>query len=740
MKRILSLILAAIMLLSVIAVSASAAGSNAYGELSGDGKVTATDALIVLQHVVGKTAIAENLQKYADVDGVGGITSTDALLILQFSVGKIEKLPTFELEDRKLLFDLPDTLIHNGAYTYDTTADNSFIITGEGLAEKTIYVFSDGTFNAANANVKKDTARFIYSLQGLINRDFGISHTAILYSGTVDSWLKYMMEDGNFFNGYNIVEIKKLDAFMSTFKAQIEQCGIVLWDPQAPATANVAQTICGLDGYLPVKYDTGTRSFYTKLMAYKEADNGAYKLTVKQNLCGMFTTAVKGQKIADTDLVSTGSVKCDPYIWALDKYMDRCSSKYIAYIVDGAVAVDGNPLSQRGDAGSPGSTCLPNLDYLLARRCFFFDLTCFPNEPPCDDPNQELGTDAATMNKILQAVYDRNNGNQITQMMGFPPWWLKYTTHGNLGSQVPTTLEWMTVEVMTAYNCAKEADAAQPCSMTNGSAYYKYVSTTKEFKNNDATSTEKFDSNTYYFLFYLGDYDSSAWLKTHVANFWGDEKRGSIPMMWAFNPNLSYRVPMVFDYVYENASANDYFVAGEGAGYVIPSALYKDYNIYDFTKRTNPDGMKAWIEYSKPFYKTFDMDITGFIINGRSQIDSRIMSAYNRFSPVGSFSNSTSMKLVERDGTPYVYLQNGVGHTAADRESSVLAMHQYMSGTMKAYNFGAYRTICASPTQTYELAQAFIEYEAARGKTVKLVDPYTFFRLIKESGQAQSIN
>ena len=66
-----------------------------------------------------------------------------------------------------------------------------------------------------------------------------------------------MMEDGNFFNGYNIVEIKKFDVFMSTFKAQIEQCGIVLWDPQAPSTANVAQTICGLDGYLPVKYDTG---------------------------------------------------------------------------------------------------------------------------------------------------------------------------------------------------------------------------------------------------------------------------------------------------------------------------------------------------------------------------------------------------------------------------------------------------------------------------------------------------
>lgn len=68
MKRILSLILAAIMLLSVIAVSASAVGSNVYGDVNGDKDVKSNDALIVLQHVVGKTTIAENLQKYADVD------------------------------------------------------------------------------------------------------------------------------------------------------------------------------------------------------------------------------------------------------------------------------------------------------------------------------------------------------------------------------------------------------------------------------------------------------------------------------------------------------------------------------------------------------------------------------------------------------------------------------------------------------------------------------------------------
>ena len=50
----------------------------------------------------------------------------------------------------------------------------------------------------------------------------------------------------------------------------------------------------------------------------------------------------------------------------------------------------------------------------------------------------------------------------------------------------------------------------------------------------------------------MGDYDSSAWLKTHVANYWQDTARGTLPLNWGFNPNLSDRVPMVWDYVMEN--------------------------------------------------------------------------------------------------------------------------------------------------------------------------------------------
>ncbi len=64
---------------------------NKLGDLDGDGKITATDALIVLQYDVGyyEGEFAEFVEKYADCDGMEGITAGDAQRILMFDVGII---------------------------------------------------------------------------------------------------------------------------------------------------------------------------------------------------------------------------------------------------------------------------------------------------------------------------------------------------------------------------------------------------------------------------------------------------------------------------------------------------------------------------------------------------------------------------------------------------------------------------------------------------------------------------
>ena len=63
------------------------------GLVSGNEKISATDALLILQAVVGKIEFTAEQKQAADVNGDGEITATDALTILHFVVGKITKFP-----------------------------------------------------------------------------------------------------------------------------------------------------------------------------------------------------------------------------------------------------------------------------------------------------------------------------------------------------------------------------------------------------------------------------------------------------------------------------------------------------------------------------------------------------------------------------------------------------------------------------------------------------------------------
>ena len=67
-----------------------------YGDVDGDTKVTAADALEVLKSVVGKVTLTDDQSKAADVDGSGKVDAADALEILKKVVGKIDKFPVEE--------------------------------------------------------------------------------------------------------------------------------------------------------------------------------------------------------------------------------------------------------------------------------------------------------------------------------------------------------------------------------------------------------------------------------------------------------------------------------------------------------------------------------------------------------------------------------------------------------------------------------------------------------------------
>ncbi|MBR6548748.1 MAG: hypothetical protein IKT68_04305, partial [Clostridia bacterium] len=613
------------------------------------------------------------------------------------------------------------------------------------LAPNTIYRLSKAVLAPSGYKVHGEFERLIYSLQGLINRDFGMDnkHTVLLMverDGSDSSWQTQLTASGTIMNGMNEVKITTWDAFLTTFLPTIKKCGLILWDGNVPATSNVAATICGLDGYLPMLYNC---PLYTVLI-----NKG---VTVKQNLVGQFVDGKKGTKISGTSVTSTGSAKNDAYLWALEKYFSRCSSKYLAYILDGAPTIRTYDAYEDHPAALLNNSyraCLANHDYLIARRCFFFDLAPYAGEAACDDPAQKsgqaaAGTDNATMLKIFQARYDRAGGT-FGQLMGFPPWWVKYTSSDNMGSKAPTWIEWLFCEYITSYNLAKEADAAGTVDMTNGSLHYKFVPTKSTYTNTTSPcESVTYDKNTYYYTIYMGDYDSSAWLKSAMYSMWlksgGDKKRGTLPLMWSINPNLSDRVPVVFDYIYKNKTSKDYFAGGDGgAGYIIPEALFHDNVLaYSGVRRPYANGTSGGVfaSYSKTYYQRFGMEMTGFIINGaHTTLSANVADCISRYSPKLNFTNCSDTFMARYGSTYFVYCHNGVETGQSD------AMYSHAIRMMNAgINFGAYRTVVLSPTKINTIVTDFATYATEKGLKVKYVDPYTYYNLAKSSGKATNL-
>ncbi len=568
---------------------------------------------------------------------------------------------------------------------------------------------------------QSDSTRLCVCLQGLLNRRFKETDMLVyvIYdqNGSQDTfWLNYMVEKDSAFEGYEIFEIKDAKAFYDFFLPFIKQSGIVLWDPDVPATSNVATTICGVDGYLPVVAGKGANDLQKIL-----EDKG---VEVKMNLVNKFGGF---GTIEDTDIESTGSTKCDAYLWALEKYMDKCSDELIGYVLDGAGTIPTNVIGNGIDNG-PFNNQVFNHDYLVMKKAFCFDLTPNATETPCDDKEQPKGADRATLIKILNAAYEKADGG-FTQVLGFPPWWVKYTRDfQNRGNKGGVELEWEFAQLASTYNCAMEADCAHPCCMVNGSAYTNYPIADHFENNKEYDDTLEFDKKTRYFTVYIGDYDSGAWMRQEVPNFWKDPARGTYPLAWGFNPQLSVRMPVMFEYIYKYKTPNDYFITGDsGCGYVNPAALIEGQG-----GRTLPTALEEWIEYNEPYLKKFDMDICGFILNGALTFNNKVFDTYSQMTPTGCFSNNSSNRLIVCNGTPITGMWDYQNPEQA---------YNYMKDGGKI-NFSSFRTVRYTPTKIVETIEAIEDYANGRndGYTYQYVGPYEFFDLIQQSGQGKIID
>jgi len=538
--------------------------------------------------------------------------------------------------------------------------------------------------------LKYDALKLAASLQGLANRER--PRLVLRFMPALDDyWLDLMRRD--WLKDRPLRRANSLEELIGLFPDCAR--GVVLWDPALAATSNVAATVCGVEGWLPVRAGS---ALYGRLV--KEGP----KLPVKMSLVGKFDS------------------KCGAYLWAKEEYLDtgKCNDALMAYYIDAYTQKPGEPGYAYHDLAN---ATLANQDYYIARRAFFFDLGPWHDEAPVDDPGQEPGTDRKTLIALLRSLYAQNKGGKIATVGGFVPWNLKYTNFGAAGGKhEPVPTEWEYAAILSAHNAIMDADALGLSCLTNASAYAHYP-LRDHYEQNPRPVPRPLEPKTYV-LVYTGDYDSAAWLARHIPSVWDDPARGKIPMAWAFNPNLADRVPHVFDHIYRTRTENDWFIGGDsGAGYLNPNLL-----VGERLGSGLPDALDLWVEHNKSYYERFDYTITGFVINGfHGDMPLRLQKAYAQFSPDGvGMQLGFEQPLV--DGTPFLRHVSDI-YPKLDNLQKTAAQMAFFAKQDKP-QFLIYRMILQKPSTV--LAIRDLLQQSRNQHNWEFCDPYTFFDLYKK--------
>lgn len=489
-----------------------------------------------------------------------------------------------------------------------------------------------------------DEIHTIATLQGVLNRDVPQLFVNYIVESEheIDTywWNKYRQK-GEWLHGRDTIFYSEIAELIETYRNKID--GAVVYDPFVASTSNVASAVAGIENLIAVRYDTRQGSLYSQLIS------GGVKIPVKIWLINpdgsrLFTGS---GTIPDTNRSSTGSLKNDPYIWFIEKYMKtgRCNGEFGAYYID-------QKWRDNPRATVSNHHTLTNHDFFISKKAFFFDVSPWGDEPATDDPTQPVGTDLVTLKEFLQEVYRLNKGQKFCYIGGFPAWAFKYTKHaGGAHDDVPT--EWEFSRIISMYNAFKDADAIGYGALANASFWQhfpleasypqKWISHNDLKKRGYLTADGKVDfKGREFMIFYVGDYDASAWITQRTPTIWDNPDRGKLPLMWCISPVLQERAPMVMHNFRKTATANDYFAAADnGAGYLMPGMLQEP------RESGLPSGLNAWARHCKKYYDKWGLTVTGFIIDGHAPgLSSEGLDCYASFSPNGIVPQKTALTLL----------------------------------------------------------------------------------------------
>lgn len=495
-----------------------------------------------------------------------------------------------------------------------------------------------------------------------------------------------LRKPGQWLDGYTVVNLGTIDDVINQFKNEIS--GIVAWDPKVDATVNVATTAAGVENTPAVMYGG---KLYNKLIG------PPYNITVNRNLNGQFTGV---------------NAKTDAYYWAKANFLDTASEdqcKTMSILEDG--------YSRTPDRIAEDSQ-VSSRDYLVKNRAFVFDLSPWSDEKPNDAPEQTLGNDYNCFTSIMQAGQNKWGNKWPIEVIGFTPWWHKYTTFdGKSAVHDTVSTEWKDAEILSTYG-ASITQIGDTFGSSNAS-FHSWAPYPVKLPPQEAPARKSLENKTY-ICYFNGDHDGST-INHSFNNAWNDPRRGQIPIGWGIVPGIIKDFPDLYSYIRDTATRNDYFWAGSsGAGYSNPG--YIDSGV--------------WKKFNEYYYDRAGYTMTGFILNGNAgTVTDTLESMYRDFSGDGITG------LTQHTQDPDFDVRNGNVAVAsiltdihrADVDAAVNAIYNITAGLPNPGsqpNFIVARSSFAFPS-TLEMVHKKLlalypqyNYEA--------VDPYTLFSLVRQ--------
>eukprot|EP00760_Papus_ankaliazontas_P015282 PhM_4_TR16445/c0_g1_i1/m.12405 len=560
----------------------------------------------------------------------------------------------------------------------------------------------------------------VAALGGLANRD-GIR----LYVHAFDAdayWLQYLTRPGAWLSNIgaswtNFTVDQIPDLAVQLYNEKVVK-GVVLYDGVAvPATSLVASTAAGAQSLLPINKRDGANTLYTKLVA-------SNKIPVVLDLTNKFNSGNV-----------TGSAKNDATRWSMDTFLktNQSNGAALGYYIDYFWTTVATP--------PYGQSTVLNHDYFISKKGFFFDLDPWKDDAPNDDPKQKPGTDYDTLLMVLHAAYANAGPDTLLHVGGFPPWAWKYVNERHPG----VATEWNFARTVSNFNGFMDSDACCIGYMANAAFYHHFPNASNTYKQNPAPTLDDLKktslnvlvnsagqvcANKTYANFYVGDYDSSAWIYSQLYARFDDPARGKVPLGWAIDPMVGRRFPIIYDFMFNHLGLTqmDRVTSGDsGMGYTNPTDLFAPRPVSGL-----PSGTDVWVRENKKLFAQYDLNYTGFIINGDERMTPEAEALFCNFSRGGvteQLYNGGTQFIAACPETP-IFHEIDLSSNVGDAVNTVLSAYR------PGY-FLTFRTILQTASYHLQVVEEVAKQGKAQSKPVEFVEPLALAllaRLQKHNG------